>query len=179
MTRPEVRVLPRAHFMKNNRQGFGLVALLAVIAIMAAISWGAFYTSTQKSAPEEAFVTQQLEAIERAEEVKSILEGGSITQSESIVVSGVVVDHNMENVMVGTYLELKNDEDNSSVFIVYNPYEGGVPKACLNKVDGHSIDLGKKIEARGTKIDEIGGKKVQTLMLSTCESNDSYIRVIE
>lgn len=107
-----------------------------------------------------------------------ITQGDLINNISEISIKGTVLDNNQEFTDIGSYLQIKRDDNSESVYVVYYPLIDGVEKECLNKVDMSHLSINKSVEVKGVIIKEIGGIKPKSLMISTCESSEYYIKVI-
>lgn len=99
---------------------------------------------------------------------------GSKNISE-ISAQGIVVDNNLEN-PIGAYLQIKKSDGSGNISILYKPFKGSAESSCLNKINATRIGVGTLVEVKGVKIDNIDGVKPKSLMISTCESSEYYIR---
>ncbi len=115
---------------------------------------------------------------------KTLSNPSDVTQSDlinnisEISIKGTVLDNNQEFIDIGSYLQIKRDDNSESVYVVYYPLIDGVEKECLNKVDMSYLTINKIVEVKGMIIKEINGMKPKGLMVSTCESPEYYIKVI-
>lgn len=101
-----------------------------------------------------------------------------VTNTSEISAQGIVVDNNMENLDIGAYLQIKGSDGEGDIFVVYKPFVDRKESVCLNKVDAFAIGVGTLVEVKGIKIEERDGVKPKSLMISTCESLEYYIRDI-
>lgn len=98
-----------------------------------------------------------------------------------VIAKGIVVDNNLENSEIGAYLHLKQQTTNDNLFVVYKPFLNGKQVDCLNPIDvsGISVKPSTVVEVRGKYLSKVNGQPPTNLMISTCESPTSYIKVIK
>ncbi len=94
---------------------------------------------------------------------------------------GIVVDNNLENSNVGSYLHLKQQNTNDDIFVVYKPFASGKELGCQNPIDVNNISVkpSTTVEVRGKYLNKVNGQAPQNLMISTCESQSSYIKIVK
>lgn len=95
---------------------------------------------------------------------------------EELIRTGVVVDHNQEDINIGNYLLVELDVNHSVVYVLYNPYYDGSQSNCPNRVDTDVV-VGDRVEIRGFEVVEYNSVKAVGV-ISTCESSDGYIKKI-
>ena len=98
-----------------------------------------------------------------------------------VVTRGAVIDNSLENPEVGAYLHLKQQITNDDLFVVYKPFVNGKEADCLNPIDasGISVESSTTVEVRGKYLSKVNGQTPAHLMISTCESPTSYIKVVK
>ena len=101
---------------------------------------------------------------------------GEENASNTVEGLGVVTDHNLENPEWGAYIEVKLENSEDYVYIVYRPFEEGAPATCDNVLDGDYL-LGDNVSFKGERIVGWGGAPFEILQLTTCSSPDYYITV--
>jgi hypothetical protein len=95
-----------------------------------------------------------------------------------VLAQGVVVQNNKESPNLGAFLHIKRSDTNEDVFVLYKPFVPGVERVCLNQTDASRIGVGTQVSVRGIIVTEIRGMKPRSLILSTCESLEYYITVL-
>jgi hypothetical protein len=110
--------------------------------------------------------------------LKSVVSGADFIE---VYARGIVVDNSLENSDVGSYLHLKQQNTNDDIFVVYRPFASGKELDCLNPIDVHNISVRPPttVEVRGRYLNKVNGQTPQNLMISTCESQSFYIRIVK
>lgn len=125
----------------------------------------------------------QREVYEKEKNLKEVI---SLSQNEIInkklgsefLTTGVVVDHNLEDVnILGGYIQIKLNVNGKNAFVIYNPYISGKQSDCSNRLQV-DLEVGDIVEVRGVVITEINSVVPQEILISTCESNQYYIKKI-
>ncbi len=98
-----------------------------------------------------------------------------------VIAKGIVVDNNLENPEIGSYIHLKQQTTNDDLFVIYKPFLNGKQVDCLNPIDVSSISVKPStvVEVKGKYLSKVNGQPPTNLMISACESPTSYIKVIK
>ncbi len=97
-----------------------------------------------------------------------------------ITTEGIVLENNMEDGRIGSYLHVKRTDTDGDLYVVYQSFENYKEIECINSnnIDPWDININDHVQVKGSKIKEIKGMKPISTMISTCGSPEYYIKVI-